>query len=135
MRISTKQVLAAVKAYKCGRSAWSKGVKELAIMIAETPLEWDDECFDTTNFAETQKYYLNGAETIAEYCDGGCLLIYDEDIAKCLCSPSEFRKFEKRGFPDPNKTENWMQVQVRAAKQALRIVNRCVFMIYDRETA
>lgn len=95
------------------RSAWSRGVKAYALellenapseFIAESPMALAD-------------YMLDGARNWSQYSWGGCSLIYNEDIAKRLCTPSELRK-TKNGELQPNKDEQWLDCQARALNQA-----------------
>ena len=118
MKYSTSEILAAVNVMPCGRSAWDKGVKVLAIMIAEYRLLNGDEYFTAMSYKDVEKFYLNGADSWAQYSEGGNLYIYDASIAATLCTPSEFRRLEARNFPNPNKRENWIDCQSRAAYQA-----------------
>lgn len=107
------------------RSAWDKGVFEYADELLET-------------FAETVGYYyardeesptfctatlLNGAEDWAQYSWGGCSLIYDSDIAERLCTPSELKR-TKNGERRPNSSEEWLDVQARALRQAAGLLLR-----------
>ena len=118
MVYNTSEILSAVKAMPCGRSAWDKGVKELAIMIAEYRNSNGDEYFTAMTDKEVENFYLNGAANWAQYSEGGNLYIYNASIAATLCTPSEFRHFEARNFPNPNSRENWIDCQSRAARQA-----------------
>ena len=52
-----------------------------------------------------------------EYSWGGCSLIYDYDIAKRLCTPSEYKR-KKGGELNPNSHEQWLDTQARALYQA-----------------
>ena len=52
-------------------------------------------------------------------------LLYDEDIAENLCSPSELKKC-KNGMLRPNKQEQWLDVQARALLQAEKLIKDCV---------
>ena len=42
--------------------------------------------------AELEKALLNGAAGWAAYAYGGCALVYDGDIARHYCTPSELRR-------------------------------------------
>ena len=70
--------------------------------------------------AELRRYLLNGAETWEQYSWGGCGLIYDTDIARRYCTPSELKK-TKDGQKNPNGREQWLDVQARALNQGARI--------------
>lgn len=96
------------------RSAWSKGVKEYALMIVESA-----EDLDTIDKA---KDLLNGAENWKQYSEGGCALAYDGDIAETLCTPSMLRK-TAYGQKAPNSRERWIDVQTHALYQAARLID------------
>ena len=100
------------------RSAWSKGVKEYALMIIENA----DYIEDITN----AKDLLNGAENWKRYSEGGCALAYDGDIAKVLCTPSMLRKTDN-GNKEPNRRERWIDVQTHALYQAAYLINSILF--------
>ena len=97
--------------FKC-RSAWDRAVNDYAFEL----IEGID--FETiSNTSKLKEVILNGAKDFREYCYGGLSLVYDYDIAKRCCTPSEFRK-TKEGSRNPNKQENWLDVQTRALNQA-----------------
>jgi len=95
-------------------SAWSKGVKNYAIDLV-------DEC----EGAITEENLLNGTRNWDEYSAGGCALIYNEDIAKALCTPSELKRNDS-GRLNPNGRENWIDCQARALKQAWKLIKRTI---------
>lgn len=101
------------------RSAWARGVKAYALdLIAELP--------DNVDYgsAETLKAdMLNGARDWNQYSWGGCALVYDEDIARRLCPPSELKK-TRNGERRPNGREEWLDTQARALFQASRQIIR-----------
>lgn len=104
------------------RSAWNKGVKTYAIEL----LTYADTAeFDNLN--ELKSVILNGASDWKQYSEGGCSLVYNQDIAERLCSPSELKRM-KYGAGDPNRYENWIDVQARALFQAWELIKR----IYDK---
>lgn len=95
------------------RSAWDKGVYDYAFDILE-PL--GDE-LENVN-ADT---LMNGANTWTTYSYGGCALICDDDIAKRMCTPSEYKKYLNAS---PNSklrdSDYWLgDVQTRALFQAM----------------
>ena len=94
------------------RSAWNRGVMRYALELINS-IEVGEEI--------TEKNLLNGAENWKEYSYGGCSLIYDVDICRRLCSPSEIKK-TKDGERRPNKQETWLDVQARALYQAARLI-------------
>ena len=115
--VTKKQLLEAVAAHKAGRSAWSRGVKAYAVELVESL----DDSADLCNEWMLQKKLLNGAQSWAQYSEGGCALIYDADIAERLCSPSELKRC-KGGERQPNARENWIDCQARALWQAHRLI-------------
>lgn len=101
-------------------SAWAKGVKLYAYELIDALDEEDIEL--------TKKLVLNGAENFKEYSWGGCSLIYDCDIAERLCTPSELKK-RRNGELQPNRREQWLDVQARALFHAYLL---CV-LLYKTE--
>lgn len=106
---------------KPDRSAWNRGVKtytyELLEEIAEA-LEFQgkgEEC--PTDWASLKKLALNGADDWNAYSWGGSSLIYNYDIAKRLCNPSELKR-TKGGELRPNSREQRLDTQARALSQA-----------------
>lgn len=116
--MKTKELLEKIKQVKA-RSAWDKGVKLYAYEILES-IETDELPSDRIDL---KFVLLNGAGTWERYSWGGNSLIYNEDICKRLCSPSEQQK-RNYGEWRPNKYEEWLDVQARALYQAFRLVCR-----------
>lgn len=118
----TKQNLLTVlkEGYNNARSTWNKAVWSDAFdMVAQS----EAEEFNTQNYNEI---LLNGASSWHEYSWGGCALIYNMDIAKHYCTPSELKK-TRDGLRKPNSTEDWLDVQARALNQACRKVGYAVY--------
>lgn len=122
------------------KSCWMRGVNELARYILSNAMDND---FEEVELANLREVLLNGAKDFAQYSEGGQLLIYDEDIAKCLCTPSELRRCTAKdgALKDPNCREIWMDVQARAAAQAWQLIRDCaascaetVYAVRDNET-
>ena len=103
------------------RSAWDKGVTQYALELVEQLGEQiGGGYFDEWDLAEPKKVraaLLNGAADWKQYSWGGCALIYDSDIAKRLCCPSELKK-TRNGERRPNSREEWLDTQARALFQA-----------------
>lgn len=100
------------------RSVWNKGVTAYAIELAESLDNWDKQ---PESVAELNEMMLNGADDWKAYSYGGSALIYNQDIAERLCSPSELKRVSNkfgnvRGYA--NARENWCDVQARALYQA-----------------
>ena len=101
------------------RSAWDKGIKLYALeLIEELP---DDQEFYGSPADE--KELLNGADNWQQYSEGGGALIYDGDIAKRLCNPTEYKR-TKEGQNPPNARESWLDAQARALYQAANLILR-----------
>ena len=87
-------------------------------------LEMLDDIEERTNDIELNSdnllsIALNGASDWREYSYGACSLIYDEDIAKRLCTPSELKRKDNGRLP-PRRGEMWLDAQAVALKQAFR---------------
>ncbi len=111
MTTTKKQITILIQSEK-PRSAWSKAVQAYALeMLNELENDY------------TEARLLNGAGSWREYSYGGCSLIYDEDIAKRLCSPSELKR-KRNGERKPNARETWLDCQTRALYQAARLIDQ-----------
>lgn len=104
------------------RGAWNNGVKTYAIELLDDAAS-NRECDEFVSLQELKDAILNGAENWTQYSEGGCSLIYNTDIAKRLCNPSELKRTQN-GLNDPNSRENWVQVQARALFQAWELIKR-----------
>ena len=101
------------------RSAWSRGVNNIAMNIVAEILENADGN-DAPHFNRVDdfsKHFYN--VSLREAVDGGCFLIYDYDIAENFCTPSELKRV-KNGERNPNSRESWLDVMYRGAYQAIR---------------
>lgn len=104
-------------------SAWRRGVKEYAYEI----VEYVSDYYEDINTENAKEILLNGASSWVQYSSGGCSLIYDEDIAERLCSPSELKKATKKDGSirdNANARESWLDVQARALNQAYYLIMR-----------
>lgn len=95
------------------KPAWNKGVELYAEELRESLKE--------NNLPATMENMLNGAKDWKQYSWGGSSLVYDEDIAERLCSPSELKRV-RGGERKPNSKEEWLDVQARALYQAAHII-------------
>jgi hypothetical protein len=68
---------------------------------------------------------LNGASDWNQYSSGGSSLIFNDDIAERLCTPSELKK-TRNGERRPNANEEWLDVQARALYQAEMLILDCI---------
>jgi hypothetical protein len=106
------------------RSAWDKGVTLYALELVEELEERAEyEGRNAAPGAECEAWLLNGANNWNAYSWGGSSLIYDGDIAKRLCTPSELKK-TRQGERRPNSREEWLDVQARALFQACNRVKK-----------
>ena len=113
--MTKRELIKAISASKA-RSAWAKGVKWYALNLVEESYKQDTDIVKVN-----MSIYLDGAETWKEYSYGGCALVYDYDIAKRLCTPSELKKTDF-GHKQPNGSVTWLDVQARALKQAHSLI-------------
>lgn len=95
------------------RSAWARGVKAYALEMVNQ------------NQEKLKRDLLNGAESWAQYSEGGCSLVYNSDIAERLCAPWELKRTDGGRLP-PNGRENWIDCQTRALGQAWGLIQRAV---------
>jgi hypothetical protein len=111
------------------RSAWARGVKEYAYELWNSLTEAiEGGYFDFDDLAAPKlvaRALLNGASDWGEYSWGGCALIYNEDIARRLCSPSELKR-TRDGERRPNAREEWLDTQARALYQASDLLRRII---------
>ena len=105
------------------RSAWHRAVVSDAVDLVDSlacskiPNNWE----------ELKKLLLNGAADWSAYSYGGCALVYDEDIARHYCTPSELRKVTHKDgtiSERANAEEIWLDVQARALYQAARLIKK-----------
>lgn len=111
------------------RSAWDKAVTADAIDFIDNIQQNIEDGYmnpdDLRSSAMIEKALLNGADSWNSYSWGGCGLIYDYDIARHYCTPSELRK-TRDGERRPNSREEWLDVQARALFQAANRVKRAI---------
>ena len=98
---------------------WKRGVIVYALGLTDYLAEMSPQCI--TDHKNLEQLLLNGAMDWDEYSYGGCSRIYDKDIAKTLCTPSELKK-KKFGELSPYKGGTWLDVQARALYQACSII-------------
>lgn len=116
--MTRKEIIVKIRRdYEKARSQWERGVLEYATDLLDCI---PDDTVPTTEML------LNGAENWNQYSYGGCALVYDGDICKKLCPPSEQKKHDY-GNRNPNCYETWLDVQARALNHAARVV-----MLYAR---
>lgn len=101
------------------RSAWNRGVTVYARELLAGVVENVERAYCVTPQTRVEfcRIARNGAGTWLEYSYGACALVYDDDIAERLCTPSELKK-KRGGELNPNSRETWLDVQARALNQA-----------------
>lgn len=122
------KLIKAIEARK-ERSAWSKGVKDYALEMVE---DFENNRLDVLHLIApcdlnyyVRKLCLNGASDFKELSYSGNYLIYDEDIAKRLCTKSELKSVTHKDGSlreKANKRETWLDVQARALYQAYFLI-------------
>lgn len=125
----TRERLEAHKTRKSGaRTYWERGVTDFALDLLENYENICKECENDGNPvpACNKKTLLKGADDWRAYCYYGFALIYGGDIAKALCTPSEFKR-RGEGRRAPNARENWMDVQARAYYQAYQLLMSYIY--------
>lgn len=106
--------------FSWSRSAWSRGVREYALdLLADWPYGTP---LDAATVVDKLK---NGADSWGQYSRDGSALVYDDDIAERLCTPSELKR-KHGGKLAPNKRETWLDVQSRALFQAAELIRLIV---------
>ena len=104
-----KEITDAINAIK-PRGAWAKARKIYAL-----------ELIESSEGHFTPVDLLNGARNWKEYSEDGCALIYNEEIARRVCSPSEF-KYRREGEMPPNVSETWLECQARCLTEAAALI-------------
>ena len=86
------------------RSAWARGVNNVAVDIVNEILENADgnDAPHFNHVDDFSKHFYNVSLRDAVY--GGCFYCYDYDIAKNFCTPSELKRV-KNGERNPNSRE------------------------------
>lgn len=117
-----------------GRSAWDRGVFEYVDELLTNYVERVDYAEERgLEIPELHRVILlNGSDNWEQYSYGGFSLIYDEDIAKRLCTPSELKK-SKNGDLCPNRYETWLDVQARALFHACRMITAEASLLIAKE--
>lgn len=109
------------------RSCWDRGVKGFALNLLRSYIDICEYCDNNGRPIPelNEETLLNGADDWNAYCYGGGALLYDGDIAKNLCTPSELKRTDN-GNKAPNDREGWQDVQSRAYFQAYRMLMSCI---------
>lgn len=128
MNTTIKKAIESIETEKA-RSAWARGVNEFAVdLLHELNGAIEDGYFDADDVKSgllIDRAFLNGASDWKQYAWGGSGLIYDFDIARALCNPSELKKTDG-GRKRPNRSEEWLDVYARAMFQAASKAKRAL---------
>ena len=117
-----KEIAATINQNARPRSAWSAGVQQYAMDLLDALDEHMEYVKrNPANVDELGKWMLNGANNWKHYSWSGCSLVYDGDIARRLCTPSELKK-TRNGERKPNRDEEWLDTQARALFQASNLI-------------
>lgn len=109
------------------RSHWEQAVRDYA-------LEMISQCdkTDITSYKQIPNHC--NAKNMKDYAiaralsEGGCFEIYNGDIAKRLCTPSELKRYTRKdGTVRDLPHESWLDVQTRAVYQAILLIKRAYF--------
>lgn len=95
-------------------------IKEVTINGTKRKNLYDGANISAADF-ESLKVFLKSEEDTL-LC-GGSALIYNADIAKHYCTPSELKKTHN-GERKPNSREDWLDVQARALWQAALMIRK-----------
>ena len=120
MTKTKKELIEAIKAKKTN-TAWMTGAKAYALDLLSTCEK------ETFSASEIEKDLLNGADDWEAFSYGtsnGVTFIFDEDIARRVCSASELVACDC-GRKEPNESENWLDVQARALRVAFHMIEEC----------
>lgn len=113
------------------RSAWGKAVTLYALELVETLDDWGKQ---PASVAELRDMLLNGASDWSAYSWGGSSLIYNQDIAERVCTPSELKRATRMDgtLRDmANAREHWLDVQARALYQAADRVCKIAYEYFN----
>ena len=114
-QIKAKDLLAIIEGWH-HRSKWDRAIDEDAYSLVCNASN-DGEPDFVFRFGSLEKQLLSGAADWRAYSYGGCALVYDGDIAEHYCTPSQFKK-SREGQYNPNRYENWLDLQARALYRA-----------------
>lgn len=123
------------------KSQWNKGValyaKELLEKLFEHYSPEDVAWKVKDGFGTFTRALWYGASSWDQYSEGGCALIYDEDIAERLCPPSRIRRLKDGSIAKPSMSTTWIDVQTRALVQAswlaYSICKHSIFTSVDKD--
>lgn len=107
------------------RSVWERGITAYAYELLDNVEKAARDGRALNTVVKWKEAMLNGAQDWIEYSYGGKALIYDEDIAKRICTSSELKR-NRNGELKPNSRELWLDAQARAL---FRAQNRIIYIL------
>jgi len=127
--IDLNSILAKVSQKVCtGRSAWNRGVALYAMDLVNDMIEENE-----TGFLKLIDGKVKGGWTVSilnqpfdmwvSFSRGGFSLVYGQEIAERLCTPSELKRTHN-GDLEPR--EGWLDIQGRALYQAAILVKEAI---------
>lgn len=118
------------------RSAWQKGILQYVNDLLQQLRETEEDSViyesDLTDINLLDRLLLGGARDWKQYSYGGFALETNRQIAKRMCSPSEWIQ-TKGGTEAPSMYEGWFDIQARALYQAAALIHAAVHFIAMRE--
>lgn len=97
-------------------STWKKAIFTYARELV-------DGAEEKLTYENCEKVLLDGADNWHRYSWDGFTLEHDYDIAKRLCTPSQFKKhYGYWGIKEPNKKEDWKDIQAKALYEAFLLI-------------
>ena len=147
--IATNEIRKSIcnKAMKGRQSAWSKGVTLYALDILREIEDENDRYYLILTDDNKLDSFRNGItvnmnictrypfEAWKSYSRGGCSLIRNQEIAKRLCTPSEYKRAEQNDFFRANSREDWLDCQGRALFQAGEMIKAAIREEIEKLTA
>ena len=110
------EIRKALDAYKPQRGIWNEGVKDYAFDLLDILYYgYTDKDFNSENIKELKNILLNGASDWQQYSEGGCALIYNNDIKERLVRPSQ-----------RNRYIDCLSIQTRALNQAWNLIRNII---------
>ena len=101
---------------------WNKSVKSYAIELLD---KLRDVNFQNASNEEIHMLLLGGATNWSDYSYNYSELKTSEDIARRVTTKKVFESYDQ-GRKNPNKVENWFDVQANALAEAERLIFNCI---------
>lgn len=125
-----KQLISIIEARKV-RSAWMRGVKDYAIDLLDNIEDMNSTI--KADYNTLNKILLNGADSWHDYSWACNALVYNEDIVRRLCPPSEVKR-SRCGECRPNRHDEWLDLQARALFWASHVVYESIQQLKWNDT-